>query len=144
MLSLRSIFFAMVLTACASTRTVDTPWRIELTSSGGLAGRGAGSISVDSDGAVTVTRFDGRVCTATESPARFQTLLEQTRPASWRASYVPEQSCCDRIDWMLTVTEPHARHVTHWLDAPPESPRDLAALARALSERMRSEEACPP
>jgi hypothetical protein len=125
----------MVLSCAASqTRPVE-PWSVAVTSSGGLAGRGAGTFAIDSDGKISVTSMMGKSCTfqATEDERRrFAELLAKTRPDTWAASYLPKDPCCDRFEYELTLDEGGVKHTVNWIDDSLPMPKDLAALTDAV------------
>ena len=126
----------MMTLSCAAANTAPAePWRIAVTSSGGFAGKGAGSFSIDSNGAVAVTTMARQSCTfqATEGERkRFVELLTNAQPETWDASYVPENSCCDRIEYELTVDEAGKTKTVKWIDDPRPMPTDLEALTEAM------------
>jgi hypothetical protein len=128
------MFMSMV--ACAASRTKPMePWSIEVNSSGGLAGRGAGSYAIDSSGQVSVTTMTRKSCTfrATEEEMRrFTELLTNARPETWAASYIPEDPCCDRFEYELTLDEAGTKRTVKWIDDPKPMPKDLAALTNAM------------
>jgi hypothetical protein len=70
---------------------------------------------------------------------RFRTLLTNARPEGWKESYVPEESCCDRFEYQLTLDEAGTKHTVKWIDDPLPMPGDLQALADAMvgSESLR-------
>jgi hypothetical protein len=134
-----SVLMMMVsVVACAaSSRTAPAePWQFEVTSSGGIAGRGAGNYSISSDGTVVVTTMTRTTCryTATgEDLSRFRTLLANARPQTWKESYIPENACCDRFEYQLTVTEAgQTPRTVKWIDDPEPMPKDLAAITAAM------------
>jgi hypothetical protein len=144
-----SALFLILLSACTATHaTPKRPWRVEVTTTGGLAGRGAGDYAVDSDGKVTARLFNGRECSFTTSVAGIEALLAKARPGKWKESYVPENPCCDRIEYTLTYDEAGAKTSTKWIDDPLPRPADLVALADAIvggdatSIRMLAAEQC--
>src|SRR4028119_1296392 len=97
--------------------------------------RGAGNYAVASDGNVRVTAINGRECTFTltnDELRRITELLGRSRRSGWKASYVPEESCCDRFAYTLTVDEAGAVTKTEWIDDPLPMPDDLAALVAAM------------
>lgn len=147
----RILLTLTIVAACAGFRsTPERPWRIEVSTSGGLTGRGIGGYAIDSDRKVEVRRMNGDVCryTTTEAElAHVERLLGDARPKAWRESYLPENTCCDRIISTLTVDEAGKVAATKWIDGPPESPADLNALANAIigpekSIRAESAERC--
>ena len=132
-----SVMIAMMLTlSCAASRTKPIePWSIAVTSSGGLAGRGAGSYAIDSAGKISVTTMMGRSCTfqaTDEEMSRFRELLTNARPETWNESYIPSDPCCDRFEYELTLDEAGAKTTVKWIDDPEPMPKDLAALTDAM------------
>jgi hypothetical protein len=89
-----------------STPTVDGPWLIEITTSGGITGGGAQrDIRVESNGKLTVgaIAMRGRQCTFSLTPEQtleaFRVVLN-ARADLWYASFLPandSQRCCDLI-----------------------------------------------
>jgi hypothetical protein len=136
MLSFRTIFPALLLaTACAASRNeLPEPWRVEVRTEGGFAGRGIGTFAIGSNGTVEVTTMQGKRCTfqaSEEERRRFRELLTNARPEQWSASYVPPDPCCDRIEYTLTL-EAGANRTTTWIDQPLPMPADLTAVAEAI------------
>ena len=133
MLSVRSLIALFVLTACAASQPA-TPWRAELTSAGGIAGKGNGSFSIDSAGKISVTTMNGTQCSyeaTAEDMQRFRKLVAAAKPARWNESYVTGNMCCDRLVWTVTLEQPNSKRSASWIDDSPK-PRDLVALAAAL------------
>jgi hypothetical protein len=151
-MKLSRIFLSlMIVVACTAARSApERPWRIEVTTSGGLTGRGLGTFAIDSDGKIAIRRMNGEPCNydaSKEELARIEALLGDARPDRWRESYLPENTCCDRIEYTMTVDEAGEITSTRWLDASPRMPEDLAALADAMvggekSIRAKSAERC--
>lgn len=151
-MKLSRIFLSlMIVAACAAAGSrPERPWRIEVTSSGGFAGRGIGTFAIDSGGKIDVRRMNGEACSyaaTKEELARIETLLGNATPKRWRESYVPENTCCDRIEYALTIDEAGETVGTRWLEAGPPMPKDLTALADAMvgsetSIRAQSAERC--
>jgi hypothetical protein len=138
MLSYRMPFLLLLsMTACAASQSAPVePWRVTVTSSGGLTGRGAGTYSIGSDGVMKVTTVVGKTCSFTataEEIARVGKLLGAATPERWRESYLPEDTCCDRIEWTLTAEEGDRTFTTKWLDQAPPMPADLTALGGAIA-----------
>jgi hypothetical protein len=107
-----------------------------VTSGGGLAGHGMGSYSIGSDGIVSVTNMAGKTCTFTARPeevARVGKLVGVAEATRWREAYLPEDTCCDRIEWTLSFEEGARTVATKWLDRQGPLPADLTALADALA-----------
>ena len=126
----------ILLMSCAASQTDSKrPWRIEVTSSGGLVGRGAGNYAIDSDGKIAVTTTAGRTCSfqaTADELARFGKLIDQARPDSWKESYAPENRCCDRFEYKLTLDRGGSQRTTEWIDDPLPMPADLQAIADAM------------
>jgi len=151
-MKLSRLFLALlIVAACAAARSrPERPWRIEVATSGGITGSGIGTFAIDSDGKIHVRQMNGGECTYDATGGeleRIETLLGNARPETWRESYVPENSCCDRIEYALTIDEAGEVTGTRWLDGPPPAPKDLAALAEAMvggekSIRAQSAERC--
>jgi hypothetical protein len=143
MLSTRTPFLLLIVAvavlgaACGTSPTAPAePWRVSVTSSGGLAGHGMGSYSIGSDGVVRVTNMTGKTCTFTATPAevaRIGQLVSASEASRWRQSYLPEDTCCDRIEWTLSVDGGGRTVSTKWLDREGPLPADLTALADALA-----------
>jgi hypothetical protein len=148
----RILLSVVVLTACAAARsTPQRPWRIEVATSGGIAGHGVGTFAVDSDGVVRVQKpRTDKECTWTlgeEELGDLEVLLGTAMARSWSNSYVPKNSCCDRIHYSLSVDEAGDVRTTQWIDAPLPMPEDLRALTNAIvggegSLRVQSGERC--
>ena len=145
-----SALMVMIFAACSVTNAPVTPWRIAVTSSGGLAGRGAGSYSIASDGKIEVTTMHGRSCSATASAAqleRFNALIATARPDRWNDRYVPEETCCDRFEYTMSVDRAGEQKQVVWIDDPLPMPADLQAIVDAMmsgadSVRAQSVETC--
>jgi hypothetical protein len=127
----------LLLMSCAASQSAPvTPWRIEVTTMGGITGRGNGSWAIGSDGRVAVTNMSGKSCSfdaAADERKRFETLLTNARPDTWAAEYVPENNCCDRIEYTMIVDEGGVQKKVVWIDDPETMPKDLAALVQAMS-----------
>jgi hypothetical protein len=131
------LLILMTLGSCAASQASApaTPWAISLTSSGGLAGRGNGSYAIDSTGKIAVTTMASRSCSfqaTDEELRRFSDLLAAAKPEKWKASYIPEDRCCDRFEYSLTVDVAGTITKTEWIDNPLPMPKDLAAISDAL------------
>jgi hypothetical protein len=141
MLSRIAALAVILLAACAATQSKpQTPWRVELATSGGIAGRGLGNVTVDSDGNVSVTTMTRKSCTAhatAQELSRIETLLAGSHAERW-GSYFPENKCCDRIEYRLT----YAEHAAEWIDDGPPRPEDVVKLAEALTA-LRTKYTCP-
>ncbi len=132
-----SALAVLLFVSCAASQSSQPvePWRIEVVSSGGITGRGAGNYAIDSDGKIALRSMTGTNCTfdATAGElARFEQLVANARPESWSASYKPENSCCDRFEYELTLDRSGVQRKTDWVDDPAPMPRDLAAITEAI------------
>lgn len=146
MFSRRSLFAVLLLVACAGStaKPADGPWRLQLTSSGGITGRGHGALTIDSKGTVVVKTMTGKTCELRESDealAKLAAEVHAATPDRWAASYVPENNCCDRIQWVLTFERGGEKRETEWIDDPKPMPKDLAAIVRTLAA-MRAKHVC--
>jgi hypothetical protein len=133
-----SLMGVLLFMSCMTSNnsTPATPWKLGITTSGGITGRGNGSWSIDSDGKVEVTAFGGRSCTfdaTAEERARFTNLLGAARPDTWKDSYAPEDRCCDRIEYILTIDQKGAQRKVEWIDDPLPMPADLQGIINAMS-----------
>lgn len=144
-----SAFAVLLAMSCVSAHSSapKTPWSIELTTAGGIAGHGHGNISISSEGSVALQTIDGKRCTFDATPderERLTTLLGQADPDAWKATYAPEDYCCDRIEYALKVDEAGVVRETAWIDDPLPMPDDLQALVQALGDLRRTYgEQCP-
>lgn len=137
------LLMLVTITSCAASQSAapKTPWKISLDTSGGMAGRGAGNFSIDSDGNVAVTTMTRKRCTfkATDEELRhFTELLANAKPNTWKASYAPENRCCDRFEYALTIDEAGTVTKTEWIDDPLPMPKDLAGIADAMTRSATS------
>lgn len=124
----------LILTACAASRPKE-PWLIQIRTAGGFAGRGMGMYSIDSEGKVRIVRANGEACVfdATEDELRrITTLLGEANPRAWKPEYVPENSCCDRFEYLMIIDEASVVTQTRWIDDPLPMPPDLQALTDAI------------
>lgn len=150
-LSMTSLaLLAVTLTTCASSAPEPIrPWRIEIGTSGGLTGAGIGTYAVDSDGNVTIVTPEGERCdliASTEELEQIETLLIDSKPSTWYASYVPTDRCCDRIEYILTLNQADRMFETQWIDASLPRPDGLLALSDAIiggADSVRTRYACP-
>src|SRR5881396_2793104 len=94
---------ALLLVAAA----VDEPaWRVEITTSGGFTGHGAGSLSIAADGNLT-PRPDCGVRLTADDLKSIDVLVRKAKPREWKPSYVTPTNphgCCDMIKMTLTLT----------------------------------------
>ena len=130
---LSALLLALFVAGCtAPYADAKRSWRVEVTTSGGLAGRGAGDYAIDSGGKVEARLFNGRECAFTTDAAPIEEILASAQPQRWKGSYVPENACCDRIEYVLTYDEAGTITTTKWIDDPLPMPADLVALSNAI------------
>ncbi|HEX7831792.1 MAG TPA: hypothetical protein VF787_19205 [Thermoanaerobaculia bacterium] len=135
-----SAFLLMLMTfaSCAASQSTTpvTPWKLELTTAGGFSGRGNGAYTIDSSGNITIKTIGGKSCSFTATAdelRRFNELLAKAKPREWKASYAPEDRCCDRIEYTLTLDQAGTVTKTEWIDDPLPMPADLTAIAEAIN-----------
>jgi hypothetical protein len=144
---------AVVLALAVGQTGSEVPeWRVELRSSGGITGRGAGSISVQADGTVALTRAaavrrpdqSGEPTCTVRLPDKVKPVadaLHGLQPDTWRERYTPGGNpggCCDQFQWDLEVTRAGGGSSpgqlrTSWVGEPaPDLPPDLSRLRSAV------------
>ena len=127
----------LLLMSCAASQSSAPrePWRVAVTTSGGITGRGNGGWTIDHEGKIAVTAMSGTRCAFEATAAdrtRFEKLFANARPETWRTSYVPEDSCCDRIEYTMTIEHGGTQREVKWVDDPAPMPADLAAIVSAV------------
>jgi hypothetical protein len=130
-----SILMITLMMSCAVSQSTDEPWRLGMETSGGITGKGTGSWSISSDGKVEVRSMSGTACSdrATEDELRrIDEALAAAKPDSWSESYVPEERCCDRIEYVMTIDTGRTKRTVTWIDDPRPMPSDLRAVIEAL------------
>lgn len=133
-----SLIVVVLLAACAgSQQPADEPWRVEMTSSGGIAGKGMGSLAIDSAGAFTVTTMSGKTCPdklSDDESQRLAKAVANAKPETWQKPGA-ESICCDRIEWSLALTVGGKTHTVTWIDDPKFAMTDdLRALTNVLAD----------
>jgi hypothetical protein len=122
---------ALLLTAVAA----DEPaWRIEITTSGGLTGLGAGRLAIAADGTL-LPRPDCGVRLTAEDLKAVGELVRKAKPREWKPSYIRSTNpygCCDMIKMTLTLTRGGSRWTSTWFDDHLPLPADLDAIVSAL------------
>ncbi|MGN6182450.1 MAG: hypothetical protein ACTHQM_02215 [Thermoanaerobaculia bacterium] len=136
----------LTLTSCAASQSAApaTPWTLEITTSGGLTGRGNGSTSISSSGAITITTIANKSCSfdaSADELRRFTSLLADARTDAWKENYAPENPCCDRIEYALTYDAAGAVKKVTWVDDPLPMPKDLKGIIEAM-QSLRATHAC--
>lgn len=126
----------MMAVACSAAQSNPrTPWHVELATSGGITGRGMGTIAVDSDGTITVNACTFKA--SDEEMRSLEVLLAASKPEKW-GNYTPENKCCDRIAYELTYGEDADQHKAEWIDDPLPMPDDLVKVAAELGKLRRA------
>lgn len=126
-----AIVILLMVVACAGSskstdESKDEPWSIEVASSGGITGRGLGSLRVDSDGKLSCP---GKL--TDDERTRLARAVADAKPENWPTG--GESMCCDRIEWTLALTIGGKTHEATWIDDPKfEMPDDLRALTRVI------------
>jgi hypothetical protein len=132
-----------VMTACATTTAATTPqpspqWSVGVSTSGGFAGRGRGSVSVSSDGKLVAnppsrggapqqvraceTALDG------DDLRRIEAAVARAAPAGWRTRK-PDLAAPDAFGYTLTLVRADGQAQASWHDNTRDLlPADLAEL----------------
>ncbi|HEX9290256.1 MAG TPA: hypothetical protein VF904_12095 [Anaeromyxobacteraceae bacterium] len=139
--------------ALAGVDEQSAPWRVEVTTYGGLSGRGAGAVKVRSGGEIEVVTLSGQRCERrleTTALAKLEEALRRARPARWRSRYfMPDNptGCCDQVSTTLALirgTGPaEKRFVTGWFDESRRLvPHDALALQEAAMDLALQDQGC--
>src|SRR6185295_17481984 len=103
------VMMMSILASCTAARSAPPkPWRLEVATSGGITGRGNGTYAINSDGKVSASFLNGTSCSfqaSADDLKRIESLLAAATPGNWKAQYLPENTCCDRIEYALTLDE---------------------------------------
>jgi hypothetical protein len=150
--------------AFAGQTSPETPaWRVELRSSGGFSGRGAGGVVVQADGTVSLIRFgvvggqkDWETLCSVSLPEKIKPVADALRALqneSWRDRYTPPDNpsgCCDLLQWELEVSRTKAGQLpatqrTSWVGDDAALPENLARLRGALMDVWKAAKpSCAP
>ena len=140
--------FVLLLASCNTADSVTAPtsqstssqpatsqpraqsWRLEITSSGGLTGRGLGSIAIE-NGMAEGRTMSGTSCaselTASERE-ELQRLVDAARPAAWQNQKPPAGSA-DMIEYTLTLRRGGETKSVTWTGEDTSTmPADLGGL----------------
>jgi hypothetical protein len=124
----------LFLTALTAAGADEPAWQIEITTSGGFTGHGAGDLTTSADGRLVLR--PGCALRLTEKDLRdVGTLVEKAKPREWKASYVRPTNpngCCDMIRMTLTLTRGGTRWTSTWFDDHLPLPADLEAIVSML------------
>lgn len=130
-------------------------WQVEVTTHGGLSGRGAGAVQVRSSGEAELVTTGGQRCRVRLERQELRRLEEAVRraaPSRWHPRYyLPDNptGCCDQVATTMALSrlesggrgERHA--VTGWYDeSRSRAPRDALALHDAALEILLGRPAC--
>jgi hypothetical protein len=139
--------------ACSPPSSEQFHWRLDLSSTGGIGGKGDGQVVMTSDGKVVSSRSGGtcEVTLSSDELRAIQQAVGAVAPGNWETDYQPAKTevCCDRVTWRLEVTletSDGTKRTAHaeWHEAAMNQlPPDLRALA-LVAERVldRSIEKC--
>ncbi len=133
---------ASLLALSCNTVSVPAPVDLDLTTDGGLTGRGLGSVSIRGD-AITARTLGPQSCSGTVTATERNELAAAVEPAlheEWRSDYTPAgnpHGSADQIRYALTL---NGRRVTWTDEAETSLPPALAAL-RKIAWQLR-ERAC--
>lgn len=137
-------------------RSKVSAWRLKLTSSGGISGRGGGEVTINSRGEVVSVRppAGGRVgpsCAGKLRPSQLRALgraVLSAKPAAWRTRYVDPQNpdgCCDQFSFQLELElnrsagAPPQTYTTGWHEGSRELlPQELREMLRAATDAHQS------
>lgn len=108
-------------------------WQMFLDSSGGITGRGAGNVSVASDGTSTAS-----ASLSAEELQRLERSLNEAWSASWQSPAPPERGA-DMFEYTLRVTRDGETREVSWREDVeqklPPAIRTLVADLRAIRRR---------
>jgi hypothetical protein len=114
--------------------TPDEPWRIEITTSGGFAGHGAGGAVVTAGGALQMQR-DCELRLSADDVKSLAELVTKAKPQDWKPSYANPANpngCCDMIQTTLTLTRSGKKWTSSWYNDHLPLPADLEAILAAV------------
>ena len=114
-------------------------WKIEITTTGGIAGTGTGGLTVSSSGTLVVTLINKKSCTYQLTADELQMLnaaIANAQPRTWLECYSladVSTHCCDLVTTTLKLTERGGRDVfaTSWLTGG-ALPADLQGILDVL------------
>jgi hypothetical protein len=129
----------------SATHPVEAPsdWKIEITTSGGITGGGAGGLIVSADGTLVMTLGNNAAskrCTyqlRTDELQALDAIVRTSRPQSWMECYSlanVNTHCCDLIRTNMSLSTRAGRdlYITSWFLGSEGLPQDLKALAELL------------
>src|SRR3990172_2729776 len=123
---MRALLIAVAAIAAARGGGAAVPWRIEVATHGGLAGRGAGAAKIRWGGDLEVVAPAGTRCEVRlerAALARVESAVRRARPERWRPRYfLPDNptGCCGQISTPLAIVlrqrGVEKQFVTGWYD----------------------------
>ena len=115
-----------------------TDWKIEITTTGGIAGTGTGGLTLTSGDSLAITLINKKSCMYQLTVSEMQmvnTALANAAPGNWLECYSladVNTHCCDMVTTTMKLSQRGGRDVfvTSWLMAP--LPADLQGLVDVL------------
>ena len=130
-------------------------WQLEVTTHGGLSGRGAGAVKIRSSGEAELVTAGGERCRLRlerRELARVEEAVRRAAPARWRPRYyLPDNptGCCDQVATTMALTQAtgggrgERRALTGWYDeSRSRAPRDALGVHDAAIEVLLGHHAC--
>ena len=132
--------FLQIVALLIAVAADEPAWRVEITTSGGFVGHGAGGLVITPDGKLVLRRGCELAMTADDLKTIGE-LVAKARPEQWKPSYVQPtnpEGCCDMIRTTLTVTRGGKRWTSTWFDDHGVMPADLDAIVSAVWSTPKS------
>ena len=115
-------------------------WKIEISTTGGIAGVGTGGLTLSSNGTLVITLINKKSCSYQLTASELQmagSAIGAASPGGWLECYVLADTrthCCDLITTTMTMTRNGGRdvYVVSWLTGTPPFPADLQNLVDVL------------
>jgi hypothetical protein len=127
--------FLPILALIVTTATAAEPaWRIDITTSGGFTGHGAGGLTVAADGKIRL-QMGCELRLAPDDLKAVAALVGKAKPQDWKRSYARAENpsgCCDMIRTTVTMTRGGSQWTTTWFSDRGPLPADLDALVNAV------------
>ncbi len=127
-------------------------WRVDVATHGGLAGRGAGGVSIRSSGEARIVAAEGHACELRlerRELAALDRAVRRARPGRWRSRYyLPDNptGCCDQVATTLALVRGgrrEQRSVTGWYDESRQTvPPDALSLHDLALELAMAHQGC--
>ena len=151
MSALRLAAAAVAALVFATVNAEAAPWRVDVTTHGGLSGRGSGGVKIRSSGDVEVVTATGQRCDirlGRAALAKVEQALRRARPERWRPRYFMRDNptgCCDQVSTTLAIVQGEAekQSVTGWYDESRQLvPRDARAVHEAAMGLALVDQGC--